>query len=143
MSEQADLPEKRSVRILVADGDPNVRFGLAVLLGQGAGFCVQGQAAEARQLLDRVEGGCPDAIVLDWQLQGMAVETLLARIRALCPGVALVVLSAGVGARRVALAAGADRFVSKSEPPAGLIAAIRSAAQTGDVQAEELDDERR
>jgi DNA-binding NarL/FixJ family response regulator len=121
------------LRILVADSDTNVRFGLGVLLGRQAGFHVQGEAAGAGHLLARLEAGCPDAIVVDWNLPGTTMEGLLARIRCLCPEVAIVILSAGLGVKGAALAAGADRFVSKADPPGGLIGAIRSAVQIRQV----------
>jgi two-component system invasion response regulator UvrY len=127
MRKQACRPENRPLHIVVADGDTNVRFGLSVLLGQRAGFRVQGEAAEAGELLAQMEAGCPDAIVVDWALRGPAMEALLARLRYRCPEVAIVVLSSRLGIKQVALGAGADRFVSKSDPPGELIAAIRGA----------------
>jgi DNA-binding NarL/FixJ family response regulator len=127
MGTEDRLLENRPLRILVADSDTNVRFALGVLLGQGAGFIVQGEAADAGRLLARMEAGCLDAVVMDWSLPGMAMEVLMARIRCQCPGVAIIILSSGLGVKRAALAAGADRFVSKSDPPGELVAAIRSA----------------
>jgi DNA-binding NarL/FixJ family response regulator len=134
------LPENRPLRILVADGDTNVRFGLSVLLGKQAGFDLQGEAADAGNLLAQVEAGCPDAIVLNWNLPGMATEALLARMRGECPHAAVIILSGALGVRGIALAAGADRFVSKSEPPGELLAAIRSALESRRVSNREETD---
>jgi DNA-binding NarL/FixJ family response regulator len=50
----------------------------------------------------------------------------LTALRQACPQVAVIVLSAQPGAEKPALAAGANAFVSKADPPEQLLAAIRS-----------------
>lgn len=68
-----------------------------------------------------------DLIVLDLGLPDMDGFDLLARIRARCPSVPIVVVSATekVQDMRRAIAAGALGFVAKSTPPARLLQAMR------------------
>ena len=115
-----------STRILVADGRPKVRFALRALLGRQAGLDVVGEAQDAEDLLAQIEGNCPDIVLLDWRLEGVETADLLVALRWHCPGLYVIVLSGRPEARRVALDAGADAFVSKIDPPDRLLAAIRS-----------------
>jgi len=120
------LPSKRASRILIADDEPNVRFALRVLLGQQADFRVEGEAADAEALLGQLEADCPDVVLLDWDLRGVTGDELLPAMRQLCPRTAVIVLSGKPGIRQVALAAGADAFISKADPPEQLLRAVRS-----------------
>ncbi|MGD9002018.1 MAG: DNA-binding response regulator, partial [Anaerolineae bacterium] len=64
--------------------------------------------------------------LLDWGLQDSAAAEQFEALRQACHQVAVIVLSAQPGAEEAALAAGADAFVSKADPPEQLLAAIRS-----------------
>ena len=113
--------------ILIADDQLQVRRALRLLLEQEPGAEVVGEAAEASDLLAQVTAGCPDLVLLDWWLPGMAAEDLLIALRQTCTELAVIVLSGQPEAEENALAAGADAFVSKADPPEQLLAAIRSA----------------
>ena len=113
-------------RILIADGRPKVRFALRTLLRRQPGLDIVGEAQDAEDLLAQIEGNCPDIVLLDWRLEGLETADLLAVLRWRCPGVYVIVLSGRPEARRRALDAGADVFVSKVDPPDRLLAAIRS-----------------
>jgi DNA-binding NarL/FixJ family response regulator len=112
------------MQILLADNQPQVRFGLCVLLEHQSGIEIVGQAANARDLLAQSRTTCPDLILLDWKLPKMRTVDLLAALRETCPGVAVIVLSGRPEARQAALEAGADGFVGKYELPEKLLAAI-------------------
>ena len=112
--------------ILIADDQSRVRLALRLLLEQELGANVVGEAAEAGDLLARVSTDCPDLVLLDWGLPGMAAEELLAALRGICTELAVIVLSGQPEAEEKALAAGADTFVSKADPPDQLLAAIRA-----------------
>jgi DNA-binding NarL/FixJ family response regulator len=114
------------MRILLADGQPRVRFALRVLLERQPGWQVMGEAADVRSLLAQMDTACPDLVLLDWGLPGRAVADLLPALRRACPDLAVIALSGRPEVRRAALAAGADVFVSKADPPERLLAAILS-----------------
>lgn len=118
------LPEDRASRVLIADDEPNVRFALGVLLAQQPGLRVEGEAADTKALLERMEADRPDVVLLDWDLGGVTGDALLPAMRQRCPQTAVIVLSGKPGIRRAALAAGADAFVSKIDPPGRLLRAI-------------------
>ena len=112
------------MRILLADDQSNVRFALRALLERQPGAQVVGEAANAETLLSQVSTACPDLVLLNWGLPGMAADELPPALREACPDLAVIVLSGQPEARRAALAAGADAFVSKTDPPEELLAAI-------------------
>jgi DNA-binding NarL/FixJ family response regulator len=112
------------MRILLADGQPRVRFALRALLERQPGIEVVGEAMDGEGLLAQAKGACPDLVLLDWGLTSLAGFELLSALREMCPGVSVIALSGRVGARQVALTAGVDAFVSKGEPPERLLAAI-------------------
>jgi DNA-binding NarL/FixJ family response regulator len=112
------------MRILLADDQQKVRFALRALLQQQPGLEVVGEATDAPDLLARAERSCPDVVLLDWELPGLADVDLLPALRARCPNLFVVALSGRVDAHRAAVAAGVDAFVSKGDPPERLLAAI-------------------
>jgi len=116
------------MEILLADGQSNVRFALRVLLEREPGYLVVGEAADRNSLFRGLVMTLPDVVVLGWELPGMPRLDPLAPMRGLSPNLIVIALSARTEARAAALAAGADAFVSKSDPPEHLLEAIRTAA---------------
>ncbi len=113
--------------ILIADDQPKVRSALRLLLEQEPGLSVIGESTDAQALLAQVTATCPDLVLLDWELPGIQSRSnLIVTLRALCPRLRVVVLSGRPEMRDAALAAGADAFVSKGDPPEGLLAILRA-----------------
>jgi DNA-binding NarL/FixJ family response regulator len=112
------------VRILIAEGRSRVRFALRTLLQQHDGLDVVGEAADAKRLVALVHANCPDLVLLDWDLPGMVAANLIATVHDLCPGLAVIALSGRPSRRQAALAAGADAFLSKMDPPERLLEMI-------------------
>jgi len=116
------------MRVLLADGQMKVRSALRLLLEEEPGLRLVGEAAEAEGLLVQVKMTVPDLLLLDWELPGLCATDLLLALRARCPQMKIMALSGRPEARPAALAAGADVFVSKGDPPERLLAAV------GDLQ---------
>ena len=115
------------MRILLADPESNVRYGLRVLLEERPEFQVVGEAAGAEDLLAQIEAACPDLVLLGWGLPGLAGSDLLRALRRVCDNLYVIVLSGRPEARQAVLDAGANALVSKAGPPERLLAAIASA----------------
>jgi DNA-binding NarL/FixJ family response regulator len=96
-----------------------VRSALRLLLEQDLGLSLVDEAAEAAELLDRLQATCPDLLLLDWEVAGRQGDGLMLAIGRCCPALSVIVLSG-----RAALAAGADAFVSKGDPPERLLAVM-------------------
>ena len=112
------------MRILLAEGQLRARFALRVLLEQRKGLEVVGEVEDSRALLAQIQVLHPDLILLVWGLPGMPTKELLKSLRQIYPRLYIVVLGERQEWRRLALAAGADAFVSKAYPPEELLAAI-------------------
>ncbi len=112
------------MHILLADDQKKVRFALRVLLERQAGVTIVGEVADAPELLSRLREVCPDVLLLSWELPDQDMVPLLPELRRFCPGLTVIVLSGRPEARQAALAAGADSFVSKGDPPECLLLAI-------------------
>jgi DNA-binding NarL/FixJ family response regulator len=116
------------LNILIGDAQPRVRFGLRLLLEQQEGWRVVGEAEDAQALLDHVRRGCPDLVLLDWELPGMPAQDLLSVIRQTCPRLWVVFMSGRDELRHAALQASADVFAYKADPPENLLRLIRELA---------------
>lgn len=115
-----------AARILLADGEAVVRSALRIALSQVPGAEIVGEASHAEQAVRCVAQNHPSIVLLSWELPGHCPEALLAKVRALAPGLRIIALSAQPEARKAALEAGADAFVSKVEPPERLLAALQA-----------------
>lgn len=110
------------MRVLIADSQSRVRFALRALLARQPGLEVVGEANCAADLLEQARVARPDLLVLGWELLESA--SALAVLRQTCPGLHIIALSGRAEARQAVLEAGADLFVSKTQPPEQLLAAI-------------------
>jgi DNA-binding NarL/FixJ family response regulator len=122
------------MRIFLADLQAKVRFALRVLLERQPGLEVVGEAARAEDLLVQIALSGADLMLLDWNLAGADAAELLLELRCDRPDLRVIVLSGRPEAREAALAAGADAFVSKGDPPDRLLAAIAGHCPNGEAR---------
>jgi DNA-binding NarL/FixJ family response regulator len=109
---------------LLADDDVKVRSALRLLLEQQAELSVVGEAVHGSEVLTRSGAVTPDLVLLDWELPGPPSCDLLRALREACPTSLVVALSGRPEARQAALAAGADGFISKGDPPELVLEAL-------------------
>ncbi len=119
------------MKILIADENNAVRYGLAALLEEQNNVRIVGEAATFRDLLLQILEDCPDLILLSWELPGHNDESLMMSMRLICPQVIIVVMSSHPGTAELALELGADDFISKTEPPERLLEIIHCYCSTG------------
>lgn len=119
-----------SVRILIADDHPLTVAGMRQVLGE-AGFELVGVVDEEGQIDSIVKNLRPDVVVTEARLGGRDALRVIESIRQEQPGCRVVVFTVQQNPCYLARAAaiGCSEFVSKSDPPATLIDAIRNAAQ--------------
>jgi DNA-binding NarL/FixJ family response regulator len=122
------------MRILLADDQATVRSALQLLLEENPELDVVGEATEAGELLAQAKMACPDLVLLDWELPGLQTADLLPALRQHLPRLVVIALSGRPEARRSALAAGVDAFVSKGDPPERLLATLNGCCRKGGVR---------
>jgi two-component system response regulator DesR len=112
------------VRVLLADDQEKVRSALRLLIEQELAFAVVGEAGAADELLRGILTNFPQVVLLDWELPGLPEQHKLDSMRLIDPCLKVIALSGQPEARKSALAEGADMFVSKSDPPDGVLKAL-------------------
>lgn len=121
------------MHILLADKQAEVRSALRFLLEQELGMRVVGEAAEASALLAQRAAVQPDVVLLDWELPGLQATNLLPALHAGARLTIVIALSGRPEARRAALDAGVDAFVSKGDPPERLLAILYAVRDGGEM----------
>ena len=122
--------ERVSGRVLVIDDDASLRFALEAVLGD-AGLTVVTCASGASGL-QVFEASGADAVLTDLAMPQMDGLQVLTRLRALDPGVPVIMLTAH-GSERVAVAAmkaGAYDYLPKPFDPDEIVLAVRRAIET-------------
>jgi len=116
-----------ALRIVLADDQAAVRSALRLLLEQEPWFVVVGEAVKANELLEQLQVTHADVLLLDWELPGQPAQQmveLLLDLRSIYPELKVVALSGRPEARRSALEAHVDGFISKCDPPECVLTAL-------------------
>lgn len=123
---KAEKRKKAYVRmkILLADDNPEVRSALRLLLEQEPLPAMVTEVSNMHSLFAHLKENCPRVVLLDWELPGLNGSSLLEVMRSQCPGMKVIALSSRYEARRDALTAGVDAFVSKAEPPEQILSIL-------------------
>lgn len=124
------------VHVLLADDEPLVRAGLAMLLDAEEDLVVVGEADSGEQALEQAARLRPDVIVMDARMPGMGGVEATRRIAedsfvdAVGSSAAVLILTTfdEDEAVHAALRAGASGFLLKSAAPSDLAAAVRVVA---------------
>jgi DNA-binding NarL/FixJ family response regulator len=120
------LKGKQRVRILIADHQSAVRSALRLLLEERLELDVVGEAADNQELRAKLKNLRPDIVLLDWDLLARSTAVPKHAFLGLDHQAKLLVLGAQPESGPAALAAGADAFVSKGDPPKRLLTALRA-----------------
>jgi two-component system response regulator DesR len=111
-------------RVLLAQAWPMLRSALSLLLEQQPDLQVVGEAADGPSALASLHKLRPDLVLFDWDLPECGGADLLIELRQAAPEAILLAMSSRPEIRGLALAAGADGFISKGDPPEHLLSTI-------------------
>jgi DNA-binding NarL/FixJ family response regulator len=115
-----------ALRAYIADDEAEVREALRLLLEQKLGCQIVGEAAHTHGLISLVGSAHADLVLIDWELPGRVDARLLEGLRQLASRPCIFVCSSYPDLKEAALAAGADAFAGKGDPPELLLAVIRA-----------------
>ena len=128
---------EKTVHILLADDDYQVLSALRCVIEQEPAWLVTNEFLNAEELILHFKGACqgedtcdehtaPHASILliDWELPGFQPKIHIPEIRSLCPQIKIVGLSVMMAAQRELLSSQVDAFVSKSDAPDHVTAAL-------------------
>lgn len=121
------------ISVIVADDHGIVREGLRRLLEAEADIKVEGEASDGREVLAQVEKYNPEVVVLDITMPRLGGLETLERLRALHPGVQVILLSVHSDPPFIqsAISLGADGYVLKNGRAAEIVTAIRAVTRGG------------
>src|SRR5437667_1164255 len=119
--------ETTKKRVLLVDDHPLMRLGMGQLIDRQPDLMVCGQAEDAYEALECVAKLKPDIIVLDLTLKDSDGLEVLKNVNTQYPAIPVLVLSIHAESlyAELALRAGAEGYVMKTEPLANVLSAIR------------------
>jgi two-component system invasion response regulator UvrY len=115
------------IRLLIADDHEILREGLRYVVSLSRDISVVGEADDAESTLQLCQATPADVLLLDVSMPGPGVLDTIKSVRAVRPGLRILVLSVHPEeqyARRV-LAAGADGYLTKNHSSKELASAVR------------------
>ncbi len=120
----------KEVRVLLVDDHALVRDSLSTRLAQESGIVVVATTATADEAVAEARRQSPDVVVMDIDMPGMSCFDAATRIMARSSDVRVLFLSAYTSDRYIeeALRVGGLGYLTKAEPPANVIEAIRAVA---------------
>src|SRR5579884_3866219 len=133
---QSDLPDrtKRKIRIVIADDHPIVRDGLRKLLTLEDDLEVVGEAADGREVLDRVQELEPDVLLLDLRMPNLDGLSALQALQQSNKSTRVIVLTASEDKNEFvqAMKLGCSGIVLKQTAPELIVKSIRK-VQGGEI----------
>ncbi|TDR81373.1 response regulator [Paludibacterium purpuratum] len=121
------------IKVIIAEDHAIVREGIKQLVSMAPDLSVVGEATHVGPLLSQLRATPCDVVLLDISMPGGSGLEAIARIRALTPAPAILMLSMHDEVQIVAraLKAGAAGYATKDSDPALLLSAIRKVAGGG------------
>jgi DNA-binding NarL/FixJ family response regulator len=105
-----------NLKVLIADNQPRARQSMKALLGAWYQTEEIREAADGGEAVRLAEEYQPDLVLMDARMPKMNGIEAIKLIRARSPRIKIIVLSMYPDIKAEALEAGADAFVSKSDP---------------------------
>lgn len=118
--------EEVIMKIMVADHHPQALWALKTMLEAKSQFEVIGDAVNAYRLLNLVIETPPDLVLMDSELPGMSNASLINELHKVKSKPVVVVMGSSNAAGEMIIKAGADAFVSKTDPPERMLEVMQN-----------------
>ena len=130
---QQQEPENRSISVAIIEDQPDIREGLALLIGGTPGYRVAATFGSMEEALPNIGKRLPDVALIDIGLPGMSGVEGIRRLRVQHPELLLLVLTVYGDDERIfeAMCAGACGYLLKKTPPAQLLESLRDVVNGG------------
>lgn len=116
------------MRVVLADGNRAMRYGVGLALRDQPDIEVVGEAEDGSAAIELVNELQPDVVVLELALAGVGGLEVIQELAPSLPHTQFVVFSNDVRLRSAALRAGAAAFVTKDSPDVHLVRELRRVA---------------
>ena len=130
---EAGRDRDAAIRVSVVEDDARVRASLARLIDGADRFSCVSQHESGERAIADLPGVRPDVVLMDINLPGLSGVECVRRLKALAPGVQVVMLTVYEDTDLIfaALAAGASGYLLKRTPPDELLGGIRDVHRGG------------
>ena len=115
----------QKMRIVVASEDRSASAAIGMLVDAQPDLKLVGNVSDIADLLVKVKVERPQLVVLDWEMLGQRIKTLVDLLELFDEPPSIVALSVHEELRDLALASGAVGFAFKGDPPSRLLDSIR------------------
>ena len=112
---------REHVQVLIVDDQPRARQSLRALLATWPSIGEMREAANGQEAIDSIEQAQPDLVLMDVRMPVMDGLAATRLIKMRWPQIKVIALSMYGDNQADALAAGADVFIRKGEPPEKLL----------------------
>jgi DNA-binding NarL/FixJ family response regulator len=121
------MTEPAVLKVGIIEDQPKIREGLRALIDGTDGYRCVGSFGSMEEALAKVHNELPDVLLVDIGLPAMSGIEGTRRIKALHPGLAVLILTVYDDDRRIfdALCAGACGYLLKKTPPARLLESLK------------------
>ena len=119
------MSSDRKMRIVVASEDRSAGAAIGMLIDAQSDLELAGDVSEIGELLVKIKAQRPELVVLDWEMLGQRIDTLVDLLELFDEPPMIVALSVHENLRDAALASGVGAFAFKGDPPSQLLDAIR------------------
>lgn len=119
----------RKIKVLIVDDQHRSRQSLRALLATWPAVTAIREAADGAEALRLAEDHRPDLVLIDGRVTEMGGLEITQQIKDRWPETGVVVLSMYSDLEPGAMAAGADAFVTKGEPPEVLLRILESVSE--------------
>jgi DNA-binding NarL/FixJ family response regulator len=122
-----------ALKVGIIEDQPNIREGLRTLIDGTEGYRCVGSFGSMEEALANVDRQVPDVLLVDIGLPGMSGIEGTRKLKAMHPGLAVLMLSVYDDDRRIfdALCAGACGYLLKKTPPVRLLEALKEVVGGG------------
>jgi DNA-binding NarL/FixJ family response regulator len=116
------------LRILIADDNPLVRYGIRVFVESHGGWMVCGEAADGIETVEKAVSLKPDLVLLDISMPNLDGIEAAAELRENLPGLGIIIVTLhdSIDLAGVASRAGAWGYVTKSLVSTDLLPTIEA-----------------
>jgi DNA-binding NarL/FixJ family response regulator len=131
------------IRVMIVDDHPLFRQGLHNVLATHADLRIAGEATDGPEAVEQAQALLPDVVLMDINLPTLNGLQATRKLKALCPEIKVVMLTAYDDVEQIyhAIRAGASAYYSKDVNPDRLVDVIRLVSQGQYVVNETVMDE--
>ena len=109
------------MKIAIADGQSHIRSALCLLISEKTEHHVVLEIKRANTLLEQLRKSPIDMLIADWSFLAPDAQAIVKSIRESTDVKNIVVMSSNPNMQELAMQAGADSFLSKTNPPDAIL----------------------